>query len=63
MMRNSNYIRKLNVYRKDIDRSRFAVPETMTNIIIHTYHDENAHYGVKKIFQEINKTYWFPSMR
>jgi hypothetical protein len=51
------------VYKKNFDRSKFAVPETMTNNIIQKYHDEQAHCGFEKTFQGVNNFYWFPSMR
>ncbi|XP_018316620.1 uncharacterized protein [Mycetomoellerius zeteki] len=51
------------VYRKDNDRSRFAVPESMVTNIIRVYHDESAHCGIEKTLQGVSGTYWFPSMR
>jgi hypothetical protein len=51
------------VYRKSLDRARFAIPESMVNNIIRRYHDELAHCGLEKTFQGIHETYWFPSMR
>lgn len=51
------------VYKKDNDRPRFVVPESMTNSIIRIHHDEMAHCGAEKTFEGIHTTYWFPSMR
>ncbi|XP_026829817.1 uncharacterized protein LOC113563025 [Ooceraea biroi] len=51
------------VYKKDGDRSRFVIPESMLNSVLKTYHDDMAHCGVEKTSQGINENYWFPSMR
>ncbi|XP_067212257.1 uncharacterized protein [Linepithema humile] len=51
------------VYRKGDDRDRFAVPESMVNAILKTYHDELAHCGYEKTVQGIQQTYWFPALR
>lgn len=51
------------IYRKDIDRPRFVIPEAMVTNIIRVYHDEMAHCGIEKTIQGIANTYWFPGMR
>jgi len=51
------------VYRKDTDRARFVVPESMVDNLIRRHHDELAHCGVEKTYQGLRETYWFPSMR
>lgn len=51
------------VYRKAEDRSRFVVPESMTNNLIRIHHDQLAHCGTEKTFQSLYKSYWFPTMR
>lgn len=51
------------VYRKDNDKSRFVVPESMITNILRIYHDSMAHCGTEKTVQGISENYWFPSMR
>lgn len=51
------------VYRKNEDRLRFAVPETMVNNLIRIHHDDLAHCGLEKTYQSLYKIYWFPTMR
>lgn len=51
------------IYRKDQERSRFVVPESMETNLIRIHHDELAHCGAEKTYQSLFKTYWFPSMR
>lgn len=48
--------------RKCVDKSRFAISESMNNII-RVYHDEMAHCGHEKTTQEIVSNYWFPTSR
>lgn len=51
------------VYKKDEDRVRFAIPDSMINNIIRIYHDDMAHCGFEKTYQGVHGTYWFPAMR
>lgn len=51
------------VYRKEKDRPRFVIPESMVNNLIRIHHDELAHCGQEKTYQSLYKSYWFPSMR
>jgi len=48
------------VYRKQPDKHRFVVPDSMINNIIRVYHDELAHCGLEKTVQGITANYWFP---
>lgn len=50
------------VFRKCMDKPHFAVPETMVNNVIRTYHDNMAHCGLKKTIQGISSNYWFLSL-
>lgn len=50
------------VYRKCVNKPRFAISESMNNII-RVYHDEMAHCGHEKTIQGIVSNYWFPSLR
>lgn len=40
------------VYRKCMDKPRFAISESMVNNIIRVYHDEMAHCGHEKNLKE-----------
>lgn len=51
------------VYKKDIDRNRFAIPESMINNLIRVHHDDMAHCGLETTFQGLYSSYWFPAMR
>lgn len=35
----------------------------MVHKVLHVYHDEFAHCGTEKTFQDVSANYWFPSMR
>lgn len=45
------------VFRKDIDKLRFVIPDSMINNVIRVYHNEIAHCGVEKIWQGISSDY------
>lgn len=51
------------VYRRNEDRFRFYVPESMVNNLIKSHHDELAHCGAEKTYQSLYATYWFSAMR
>jgi len=52
------------IFKKDPDKPRFAVPDSMINNIIRVYHDNNmAHCGLEKTIKGIQTNYWFPSFR
>lgn len=51
------------VFRKDTDKHRFVVPDTMVTNIIRVYHDDMAHCGFEKTYQGLANYYWFPSLR
>jgi len=51
------------VYKKSVDRDRFVIPDSMINNLIRIYHDDMAHCGLEKIFEGLNRSYWFPAMR
>lgn len=50
------------VYRKQLDKHRFIVPDALINNVICVYHNELAHYGFEKTVQDISSNYWFPSL-
>ncbi|XP_011859227.1 PREDICTED: uncharacterized protein LOC105556736 [Vollenhovia emeryi] len=52
------------VYRKDKHKKLlFYVPGVMESNVIRTCHDDIGHVGVDKTVNNIQKVYWFPSMR
>lgn len=51
------------VYRKETNRSRFVIPDSMVNNMIRIHHEQMAYSGMEKTYQGIYKSYWFPSMR
>lgn len=52
------------VYRKDRSKKLlFYVPCSMETNVIRTCHDDLGHVGLDKVIQNLNKLYWFPSMR
>lgn len=51
------------VYKKEPDKPRFAVPESMIDNVIRVYHNDMAHCGLEKIVHGLTSHYWFPSLR
>jgi len=52
------------IFRKGLDKPRFAVPDSMINNIIRVYHDNMAHCGLEKTIKGLITTnYWFPSVK
>lgn len=51
------------VYRKEADRSRFVIPNSIVNNMIRIHDEQMAHCNMEKTYQGIYKSYWFPSMR
>lgn len=51
------------VYRKGKDKLLFYVPRDMINQIVKMYHDDFGHFSIEKVFELINRSYWFPNMK
>ncbi|CAK9800876.1 Transposon Ty3-I Gag-Pol polyprotein [Anthophora plagiata] len=52
------------VYRKTKgSKLMFYVPECMESNVIRSCHDDLGHLGLDKVFEYINRIYWFPKMR
>lgn len=51
------------LFRKNKSDLLFYVPESMTNHVIRSYHDEIGHVGVDKTVELILRVYWFPKLR
>jgi len=51
------------IYRKAKNKLLFYVPSNMENNVIRSCHDDFGHVGIDKVYENINRTYWFPQIR
>lgn len=51
------------VYRKDENRLKCVVPESIVVSLLRAHHNDMAHCGAEKAIKNLQQNYWFSSMR